>query len=77
MYPGPMEIRARKHTVAVRIGGVVMGGGAPIVVQSMTNTDTADVEATVVQVAALARAGSELPCRRFASGSTGSAWTCR
>jgi (E)-4-hydroxy-3-methylbut-2-enyl-diphosphate synthase len=55
-----MEIRARKHTVPVRIGGVVMGGGAPIVVQSMTNTDTADIEATVAQVAALARAGSEL-----------------
>jgi len=55
-----MEIKARKQTVPVRIGGVVMGGGAPIVVQSMTNTDTADVEATVAQVAALARAGSEL-----------------
>jgi len=55
-----MEIKARKHTVLVRIGGVTMGGGAPIVVQSMTNTDTADVEATVAQVAALARAGSEL-----------------
>ncbi|MGA8047856.1 MAG: flavodoxin-dependent (E)-4-hydroxy-3-methylbut-2-enyl-diphosphate synthase, partial [Dermatophilaceae bacterium] len=42
------------------IGGVAVGGGAPIVVQSMTNTDTADVAATVAQVAALARAGSEL-----------------
>jgi hypothetical protein len=60
MYPGPMEIKARKHTVPVKIGGVVMGGSAPVVVQSMTNTDTADVEATVAQVAALARAGSEL-----------------
>jgi (E)-4-hydroxy-3-methylbut-2-enyl-diphosphate synthase len=55
-----MEIKARKSTVPVRIGGVTMGGGAPIVVQSMTNTDTADVEQTVAQVAALARSGSEL-----------------
>jgi (E)-4-hydroxy-3-methylbut-2-enyl-diphosphate synthase len=60
MYPDAMEIKARKSTVPVRIGGVTMGGGAPIVVQSMTNTDTADVEQTVAQVAALARAGSEL-----------------
>jgi (E)-4-hydroxy-3-methylbut-2-enyl-diphosphate synthase len=44
----------------VRVGGVVIGGGAPIVVQSMTNTDTADARATVEQVAELARAGSEL-----------------
>src|SRR5262245_42072625 len=51
---------ARHKTVAVRIGGVTVGGGAPIVVQSMTNTDTADVEATARQVAALAAAGSEL-----------------
>jgi (E)-4-hydroxy-3-methylbut-2-enyl-diphosphate synthase len=50
----------RRHTVAVRIGNVVMGGGAPIVVQSMTNTDTADAAATAEQVAALHRAGSEL-----------------
>jgi len=55
-----MEIKARKPTIPVRIGGVMMGGGAPIVVQSMTNTDTADVESTVAQVAALARTGSEL-----------------
>jgi (E)-4-hydroxy-3-methylbut-2-enyl-diphosphate synthase len=55
-----METAARKRTVAVKIGGVTLGGGAPIVVQSMTNTDTADVESTVAQVAALARAGSEL-----------------
>ncbi len=47
-------------TIPVRVGEVTIGGGAPIVVQSMTNTDTADVEATVAQVAALARAGSEL-----------------
>ncbi|MFC0217098.1 (E)-4-hydroxy-3-methylbut-2-enyl-diphosphate synthase [Pseudochelatococcus lubricantis] len=51
---------ARHHTVAVDVGGVVVGGGAPVVVQSMTNTDTADVAATVTQVAALARTGSEL-----------------
>ena len=44
----------------VRIGSVVVGGGAPVVVQSMTNTDTADVQATIKQVAELARAGSEL-----------------
>ena len=50
----------RHKTVPVQVGGVTVGGGAPIVVQSMTNTDTADVEATVRQVAALARAGSEL-----------------
>ncbi|MEZ5839126.1 MAG: flavodoxin-dependent (E)-4-hydroxy-3-methylbut-2-enyl-diphosphate synthase [Hyphomicrobiales bacterium] len=50
----------RKATHAVRVGNVVIGGGAPVVVQSMTNTDTADVAATVAQVASLARAGSEL-----------------
>ena len=50
----------RHRSVAVSVGGVVIGGGAPIVVQSMTNTDTADVEATARQVAALAAAGSEL-----------------
>jgi (E)-4-hydroxy-3-methylbut-2-enyl-diphosphate synthase len=50
----------RRLSRAVRVGGVVMGGGAPIVVQSMTNTDTTDVAATVAQVAELARAGSEL-----------------
>ena len=56
--------RARHLTTAVRIGSgagaVMVGGGAPIVVQSMTNTDTADIEATARQVAALARAGSEI-----------------
>ena len=52
--------RARKRTRLVRIGGVAVGGGTPVVVQSMTNTDTADVEATALQVAALARTGSEL-----------------
>jgi len=50
----------RRKTVGVEVGGVVVGGGRPIVVQSMTNTDTADTTATVNQVAALARAGSEL-----------------
>jgi len=50
----------RHKTVAVDVGGVTVGGGAPIVVQSMTNTDTADVAATAAQVAALAQAGSEL-----------------
>src|SRR5262245_33409703 len=51
---------ARHKTSAVRMGGWTVGGGAPIIVQSMTNTDTADVEATARQVAALAAAGSEL-----------------
>src|SRR5258706_1244851 len=50
----------RRQSVPVAGGGVPVGGGAPIIVQSMTNTDTADVDATVRQVAALARAGSEL-----------------
>jgi (E)-4-hydroxy-3-methylbut-2-enyl-diphosphate synthase len=50
----------RRRTVPVNVGRVTVGGGAPIVVQSMTNTDTADVAGTVQQVAALARAGSEL-----------------
>jgi (E)-4-hydroxy-3-methylbut-2-enyl-diphosphate synthase len=50
----------RHLTVPVRVGNVLVGGGAPIVVQSMTNTDTADIDGTVAQVAALARQGSEL-----------------
>jgi (E)-4-hydroxy-3-methylbut-2-enyl-diphosphate synthase len=50
----------RRSTVTVRVGGVPVGSGHPIVVQSMTNTDTADVASTVRQIAALARAGSEL-----------------
>ena len=50
----------RRVSVPVIVGGVKVGGGAPIVVQSMTNTDTADVQGTIAQVAALARAGSEL-----------------
>jgi (E)-4-hydroxy-3-methylbut-2-enyl-diphosphate synthase len=60
----PAEPTARHKTVAVQIGSgkgaVIVGGGAPVVVQSMTNTDTADIEGTVTQVAALARAGSEI-----------------
>jgi (E)-4-hydroxy-3-methylbut-2-enyl-diphosphate synthase len=52
--------RARHKTTQVMVGNIAVGGGAPIVVQSMTNTDTADVAGTVAQIAALARAGSEL-----------------
>jgi (E)-4-hydroxy-3-methylbut-2-enyl-diphosphate synthase len=52
--------RDRHRTVAVSVGGVTVGGCRPIVVQSMTNTDTADIEATARQVAALWRAGSEI-----------------
>ena len=51
---------ARHRTHQVRIGAVTVGGGAPVRVQSMTNTDTADLDRTVAQVAALAEAGSEL-----------------
>ena len=51
---------ARRASVGVNVGGVLVGGGAPVVVQSMTNTDTADIDATVAQVAALYRAGSEI-----------------
>ena len=68
--PTPREITAssdalagrapRHRSVGVRVGSVMVGGGAPVVVQSMTNTDTADADATVAQVAALARAGSEI-----------------
>jgi (E)-4-hydroxy-3-methylbut-2-enyl-diphosphate synthase len=50
----------RHQTYAVRVGEVVLGGGAPVVVQSMTNTDTADLEATTAQVLELAEAGSEI-----------------
>ena len=52
--------RVRRPTLSVDVAGVPVGGGAPIVVQSMTNTDTADVEGTARQVQALSRAGSEL-----------------
>src|ERR1700761_9571874 len=56
-FSGPAE---RHKTVAVKVGNVTVGGGAPVVVQSMTNTDTADAAATAKQVASLARAGSEI-----------------
>ena len=60
--PAPISAApAKRHqTIAVSVGGVIVGGGAPIVVQSMTNTDTADIDGTVQQVADLVRAGSEL-----------------
>ena len=64
--PEPVQAgpKTRRDTVAVTVGrgkgAIQVGGGAPIVVQSMTNTDTADVDSTVRQVAALAQAGSEL-----------------
>ena len=52
--------KPRRASVAVEVGGVIVGGGAPVVVQSMTNTDTADIDGTVAQVAALHKAGSEI-----------------
>src|SRR5271167_4688808 len=55
-----MAVKTRRASVVVDVGGVKVGGDHPIVVQSMTNTDTADVASTVNQVMALARAGSEL-----------------
>ncbi len=55
-----MASSPRRRSVAVRVGSVMVGGGNPIVVQSMTNTDTADTPSTVNQVMALANAGSEL-----------------
>ena len=57
---GRSPLPVRRRSVAVDVGGVAIGGGAPIVVQSMTNTDTADARTTADQVAALARAGSEI-----------------
>jgi (E)-4-hydroxy-3-methylbut-2-enyl-diphosphate synthase len=64
-FESPLEIDVagpspRHTTTQVMVGNVAVGGGAPIVVQSMTNTDTADVEGTIAQVAALSRAGSEM-----------------
>ena len=53
-------VAPRRRSIAVRVGAVTVGGGAPIVVQSMTNTDTADAESTARQVTELVRAGSEL-----------------
>src|ERR1041384_2021101 len=55
-----MAVKRRRKAVVVDVGGVKVGGDYPIVVQSMTNTDTVDVAGTVNQVMALARAGSEL-----------------
>ncbi len=55
-----MSIRPRKHTQQVLVGNVKVGGGAPIVVQSMTNTDTADIAGSVKQIIELSNAGSEL-----------------
>src|SRR3977135_2641499 len=55
-----MATTERRKTVTAVVGGVRVGSDAPVVVQSMTNTDTADIASTVQQVAALARAGSEL-----------------
>src|ERR1043165_2874728 len=62
LVPGALLMSAatRRRSIAVRIGSVHVGGSAPIVVQSMTNTDTADIAASVQQIKALARAGSEL-----------------
>ncbi|WP_407570252.1 flavodoxin-dependent (E)-4-hydroxy-3-methylbut-2-enyl-diphosphate synthase [Deinococcus altitudinis] len=59
--PSPLHRPSqRRQTVTANVGGVLIGSGHPVVVQSMTNTDTADAEATAIQVAQLARAGSEL-----------------
>jgi (E)-4-hydroxy-3-methylbut-2-enyl-diphosphate synthase len=55
-----MSAPIRRRSIPVRIGSVTVGGSAPIVVQSMTNTDTADIDSTTQQIKALARAGSEL-----------------
>ena len=55
-----MSISPRKNTQQVMVGNVKVGGNAPIVVQSMTNTDTVNIDATVKQVMELANAGSEL-----------------
>ena len=55
-----MAIIQRRKSVTAKIGNVRVGGDVPVVVQSMTNTDTADVQSTVQQVAQLARAGSEM-----------------
>ena len=60
MSQSPTQPSNRRKSLQVAIGNVRVGGNAPIVVQSMTNTDTADIEGTTQQVKALARAGSEL-----------------
>ena len=56
----PPEYRARRKSLRMRVGAAVMGGGAPVAVQAMTDTDTANVPATVSQATALARAGAEM-----------------
>src|SRR5260370_34909374 len=53
-------MKSRRHSLTVKVGSVSIGGASPIVVQSMTNTDTADIDGPVAQVKALARPGSEL-----------------
>jgi (E)-4-hydroxy-3-methylbut-2-enyl-diphosphate synthase len=58
--PDSVPIRARRETVGVRVGNVMVGGGAPVVVQSMTNTDTVDAAGTAQQCIELAQAGSEM-----------------
>ena len=58
--PRPAQPASRRPSVGVKIGKITVGGGAPIVVQSMTNTDTEDPASTAKQIAELARAGSEL-----------------
>ncbi len=60
MAADPTSLLPRRISVPVDVGGVLVGGSAPVVVQSMTNTDTADVDGTVAQVAALHKAGSEI-----------------
>ena len=55
-----MPVIHRRNAVTVKVGNIRVGSDAPVVIQSMTNTDTADVESTVQQIAALARAGSEM-----------------
>ncbi|MBB44416.1 MAG: 4-hydroxy-3-methylbut-2-en-1-yl diphosphate synthase [Rhodospirillaceae bacterium] len=57
---GNLSSIKRRKSIPVNVGGIIVGGDAPVVVQSMTNTDTADIESTVKQVADLAQAGSEL-----------------
>ncbi|MCB1577783.1 MAG: flavodoxin-dependent (E)-4-hydroxy-3-methylbut-2-enyl-diphosphate synthase, partial [Xanthomonadales bacterium] len=59
MTKTPDSAHPRRASIGVRVGQTVVGNGAPVVVQSMTNTDTADIVATARQVAELARSGSE------------------
>jgi (E)-4-hydroxy-3-methylbut-2-enyl-diphosphate synthase len=59
-FDAAATLHPRRKTYGVKVGHVNVGGGAPIVVQSMTNTDTADIEATFKQTMELAEAGSEI-----------------